>query len=115
VNQWTLLVGALPAAYAISHGAPVPMHLDARQREEIFLTSAQSVFALVIIANFVFSNTEAFVLFLLFLPQLYLTTPAARWTHASVYLVLAVAVAVMNPATRAGLRLMLPWRSRARR
>jgi cation:H+ antiporter len=110
VNQWTLLVGALPAAYAISHGAPAAMHLDARQREEVFLTSAQSVFALVVIANFVFSRTEAIVLFLLFLPQLYLTTPAARLTHATLYLVLAAAVVLMSPTVRAGLRTILPRR-----
>src|SRR5881628_1336492 len=51
VNQWTLLVGALPAAFALSHGDLTPMVLDRRQREEMFLTSAQSVFALVVISN----------------------------------------------------------------
>src|SRR5207244_3098858 len=43
VNQWTLLVGALPAAFALSHGDLTPMVLDRRQREEILLTSAQSI------------------------------------------------------------------------
>jgi len=54
VNQWTLLVGALPLAYALSSGSMHPMVLDDRQREEIFLTSAQSVFGLVVIANYRF-------------------------------------------------------------
>src|SRR5206468_1830622 len=72
VNQWTLLVGALPAAFALSHGSVVAMQLDGRQREDIFLTSAQSVFALVVIANFTFSRLEAAVLFALFVPQLFL-------------------------------------------
>src|SRR5207237_9209895 len=35
VNQWTLLVGALPAAFALSGGHLGAMHLDVRQREEI--------------------------------------------------------------------------------
>src|SRR5262249_22118297 len=69
VNQWTLLVGALPAAFALSAGHVGPMHLDARQREEIFLTSAQSLFALIVVSNFRFSLGEAVVLFVLFVPQ----------------------------------------------
>src|SRR5881398_159685 len=56
VNQWTLLVGALPAAFALSHGSLDPMVLDRRQREEMLLTSAQSVFALVVISNFRFTR-----------------------------------------------------------
>ena len=112
VNQWTLLVGALPAAFALSHGSAVPMQLDGRQREEIFLTSAQSVFALVVIANFTFSRLEAAVLFLLFVPQLFLTTPAARWTHATLYLVLAAGIVCFSPTARAGVRQLLPLRRR---
>ena len=112
VNQWTLLVGALPAAFALSHGSVVAMQLDARQREEIFLTSAQSVFGLVVIANFTFSRLEAGVLFALFVPQLFLTTPAARWTHATLYLVLAAGIVCFSPTARAGVRRLLPLRRR---
>ncbi len=108
VNQWTLLVGALPAAFALSHGSLTPMHLDARQREEIFLTSAQSVFALVVIANFTFSRLEAAVLLALFVPQLFLTTPAARWAHAALYLLLAAGIVYFSPTARAGVRRLLP-------
>ena len=71
VNQWTLLVGALPAAFALSGGVVAPMLLDGRQREEIFLTSTQSLFALVVIANFRFSHLEALLLVGLFIPQLF--------------------------------------------
>ena len=85
------------------------MQLDGRQREEIFLTSAQSVFALVVIANFTFSRLEAAVLFLLFVPQLFLTTPAARWTHATLYLVLAAGLVCFSPTARAlGFRYTIP-------
>ncbi len=112
VNQWTLLVGALPLAYALSHGSPVPMHLDSRQREEIFLTSAQSVFALVVIANFTFSRLEAVVLFVLFVPQLFLTTAAERLTHAGLYLALAAGIVCFSPTARAGVLQLLPLRRR---
>ncbi len=79
VNQWTVLVGALPAAFALSHGGFGPMHLDGRQREEIFLTAAQSLFALVVIADFQFSVVEAVLLFILFVPQFVFTHPFARF------------------------------------
>jgi len=84
------------------------MHLDTRQREEIFLTSAQSVFALVVIANFTFSRLEAAVLLALFVPQLFLTTPAARWAHAALYLLLAAGIVCFSPTARAGVRQLLP-------
>jgi cation:H+ antiporter len=115
VNQWTLLVGALPAAFALSHGSLTPMHLDARQREEIFLTSAQSVFALVVIANFTFSRLEAAVLLALFVPQLFLTTPAARWAYAGLYLLLAAGIVCFSPTARAGVRQLLPFGRRRSR
>ena len=108
VNQWTLLVGALPAAFALSHGSVVAMQLDARQREEIFLTSAQSVFALVVISNFRFTRGEALVLFSLFVPQLFLTSPLARWGHALLYLALAAGIVCFSPTARAGVRNLLP-------
>ena len=114
VNQWTLLVGALPAAFALSHGGWDHMVLDMRQREEILLTASQSVFALVVISNFKFSLVEAVVLFLLFVPQLVLTWPAARWAHAALYLGLAAGMVCMSPSIRREVRGLLP-RLRRRR
>jgi len=112
VNQWTLLVGALPAAFALSGGVVAPMLLDGRQREEMFLTSAQSLFALVVIANFRFSHLEALLLVGLFIPQLFLTAGPARWLHALLYLTLAVGAIVLSPSTRHGMRQLLPWPGR---
>jgi len=109
VNQWTLLVGALPAAFALSQGRLAPMVLDQRQREEILLTSAQSIFALVVISNFRFTRGEALVLFSLFVPQLFLTSPLARWAHAIVYLLLTAGIIFFSPTARAGVRNLLPW------
>jgi cation:H+ antiporter len=74
VNQWTLLVGGLPVAYAISGGSLAPMHFDLRQSEEVFLTAAQSVFAVAILASLSLSVREAGVLFGLFFLQLLFPT-----------------------------------------
>jgi cation:H+ antiporter len=108
VNQWTLLVGALPAAFAISSGGLEGMQLDARQREEIFLTSAQSVFALFVIANFEFRVVEAAALFLLFIPQFFFTHPAGRLIEAAVYLGLSLAMVLFQPDTRRSVRTLFP-------
>src|SRR5262249_34910980 len=106
VNQWTLLVGALPLAFSLSSGALHPMVLDTRQREEIFLTSAQSVFGLVVIANYRFSLLEAFTLFVLFALQLFFTSPEARWGYAAAYLVLAAAMLTRADTRHAAARLL---------
>jgi cation:H+ antiporter len=110
VNQWTLLVGALPAAFALSHGSLTSMVLDLRQREEIFLTSAQSVLGLVVIANFRFTVVEAALLFVLFVAQLFFTSQEARWIYAAGYLVLAAGIVIWNPSVRQSVRQLLPRR-----
>ncbi|OGP07771.1 MAG: sodium:proton exchanger [Deltaproteobacteria bacterium GWA2_45_12] len=90
VNQWTLLVGMLPLVYNLSAGHIGPMVMDARQSEEIFLTAAQSLFAIVIIANLRFSITEALLLFVLFMTQIFFTSTEARTIYAFVYIALAI-------------------------
>jgi cation:H+ antiporter len=102
VNQWTLLVGALPLAFSLSSGAMEPMVLDERQREEVFLTSAQSVFGLVVIANYRFGLGEALTLFVLFALQLFFTSTEARWFYAMAYLVLAALLVALKADTRRG-------------
>ena len=69
INQWTLLVGAIPLVYALSKGVLEPMELDHRQKEELLLTSAQSLFAAVIISDFRFALWEALLLLVLFFAQ----------------------------------------------
>jgi len=70
VNQWTLLVGALPLAYGISGGQPDAMPLDGLQVKEIFLTAAQSALGLSILVSFALSIPAATLLFVLFTAQL---------------------------------------------
>lgn len=112
VNQWTLLVGMLPLVYSISGGHVMPMALDYRQSEEIFLTAAQSLLGLVILANLNFGLGEALLLLVLFLLQFIFPTPDVRIGLATGYLVIAAAY-LLNPAFRASLRQLLRngWRS----
>jgi cation:H+ antiporter len=69
VNQWTLLVGTLPIAFAISSGTLHGLPIIARQREEVLLTAAQSLFAVATLCNLSMSLREAWFLFGLFWAQ----------------------------------------------
>lgn len=108
VNQWTLLIGMLPLAYSVSHGQVAPMHMDARQVEEILLTAAQSLFAVVIIASFTFSLAEAVVLLLLFGSQLFFVSTEVRYLYSVVYIVLALGLALINRRNRVSLLSQVP-------
>jgi len=71
LNQWTLLVGMIPAVFAISYGSlahPIPM--GGFQMQEIFLTAAQSLLAVVLLAMLRLSVGQALLLFGLFFGQL---------------------------------------------
>jgi cation:H+ antiporter len=94
VNQWTLLVGTLPLVYSIALGHPGALHLDARQVEEILLTSAQSLFAVAVLSNLRLSLFEAAVLAALFIPQLFLPSTEVRYGFALVYAALGAAILV---------------------
>jgi cation:H+ antiporter len=92
VNQWTLLVSTIPLVFNIASwrlGKPVPavLPLDAFQREDLLLTSAQSLFAVALLLDLRLSWQNAASLLALFLFQLFLPD-THRWVTA-VYLVLA--------------------------
>ncbi len=74
VNQWTLLIGGLPIAFAISGHTLEPLPLDARQVEEVFLTAAQSLFAVAVLLGLAISLAEGAVLAVLFITQAALPT-----------------------------------------
>lgn len=74
VNQWTLLIGGLPIAYALSRGDLQALPLDARQVEEVFLTAAQSLFAVAVLVGLAISVSEGMVLAVLFIVQALLPT-----------------------------------------
>ena len=103
VNQWTLLIGMLPVVFMVSAGGLTPMEMDQRQVEEMFLTAAQSLFAVAILANLSFSLFEAAVIFVLFSTQLFFPDPLFRFYYSFLYIFLAVALMVGKKDTRAGL------------
>ena len=101
VNQWTLLVGTLPIAFALSSGSTHGLPLGSEQREELFLTAAQSVFAVAILLNLRMSNKEALTLFSLFWAQFLVGAVVPSDWHSAervgvgiIYIVLGVAVLV---------------------
>jgi cation:H+ antiporter len=69
VNQWTLLVGTLPIVFAIGFGGLHGLPIDPHQREELFLTAAQSFFAVAVVVTLSISTREALLLFSLFWAQ----------------------------------------------
>jgi len=97
VNQWTLLVGAIPIAYAISLGAPSGLPLDARQVEELLLTSSQSLLAVVMLADLRFSRREALMLAALFTVQLVFPSTLVRGIFIALYLGLSAGILIVGP------------------
>ena len=70
VNQWTLLVGTLPIVFMIFAGQITGLPLDEQQRDELWVTATQSVFAVAIIAGRSISRKEAWAMLALFGVQL---------------------------------------------
>lgn len=99
VNQWTLLVGTLPIVFAVSSSSWHGLPLDTLQREELFLTAAQSAYAVAILTDRTISVREAFTLLGLFLSQFVLGAVLPDAIHeierivvGTVYLILAAAI-----------------------
>ncbi|QEM07081.1 sodium:proton exchanger [Mucilaginibacter rubeus] len=105
INQWTLLVGMIPLAYSIGGGTWGHLPLDARQREEFFLTAAQSLFALSLLLGLKFSLKKGLILLSLFAIQLLIafiyrndeiTTIHSLTYLCWLYLILALATGVQQ-------------------
>ncbi len=80
LNQWTLLVGMIPGVFAVSHGTlahPIPM--GGLQMSEIFLTAAQSLLGVVLLASMRLSLSGSALLFGLFAGQLVLPAFVERF------------------------------------
>jgi cation:H+ antiporter len=102
VNQWTLLVGALPVAYAIASGAFIGLPLDDRQTEELLLTSAQSLLATLLICDLDFSRLEAVLLAAAFGVQLFFPDTQVRIAFSVLYVVLFLMLLLYSPERRHG-------------
>ncbi|WP_440007629.1 sodium:calcium antiporter [Halomicrococcus sp. SG-WS-1] len=69
LNQWTLLIGTLAVVYSIALGQVGTLPFDEKQAAEIWITAAQSFFAIAILTNFSISVREAVALLVLFVTQ----------------------------------------------
>lgn len=108
VNQWTLLIGTLPIAYSISSGSLNPLPTDGRQSEEVLLTAAQSLLAVILLINLRMTLWEAGVLAVLFMAQ-FLTPHSLIPRDAFSYTYLALAgVFFLRQAIE--MRPHYPWR-----
>lgn len=106
LNQWTLLVGMIPIVYSISlvtGGHPLhALPLDSRQIEEMLLTSAQSLFAVAILADFDLSLLDAGALFLLYVTQYFFPSPHVRYFYIFIYLALGIGIFFFKRKNREG-------------
>lgn len=122
VNQWTLLIGTLPIAFMVGSGdwglleglplvSPTEtVNILSRQQGEIFLTAAQSAFAIAVFVNLRMSRPEAWALFILFAAQLPLTEDTlgntageVRFWYGMAYLALCVGLLIRNRMAVPGL------------
>jgi len=109
VNQWTLLVGAIPIAFALSARAPHGLPLDARQTEELMLTSAQSLLATVLIVDLRFTRGQAVILAVLFLGQFLFTTTQIRYLFIVLYIAITIGLLCIGGAERRARLRALLW------
>jgi cation:H+ antiporter len=101
VNQWTLLVGLIPVIFAISAGGLSGLPVDPVQRQELFLTAAQSIFAVALIADLSLDRRDAVALVTIYLAEFALVALLpqdldtwVRMVTAVLYLVLAAGVII---------------------
>lgn len=100
VNQWTLLVGAIPVVYAIAAASNSAMILDSRQKEELLLTSAQSLFAAIVISDFKFTLWEGLLLLILFSGQFFFPDEHIRYIFSGIYLVASLGLLAKSKLRR---------------
>jgi cation:H+ antiporter len=119
VNQWTLLVAGIPMAYAAGSAERhwgelfrTGMHLEARPREEILLTAAQSLFAVAVLADLRFGLREAMALFVLFaIPWLpWFNEAGMHYVFSALYFLLVLGIGLGSKTSRENLARLLKLR-----
>jgi cation:H+ antiporter len=96
LNQWTLLIGTLVVVYSLSLGSYGVLQFSQKQAGEIWLTAAQSFFAVMLLVNFEIEIREALLLLGLFALQFipfFQTYEGLLW-FSGLYLVLGVIVLI---------------------
>ncbi|MGC5020709.1 sodium:proton exchanger [Micromonospora sp. DT47] len=94
LNQWTLLIACLPIAYYLGGGQFAGLPLDARQTEELVLTTAQTLLGVAVLADLRLTRGEAALLFGLFAAQFVLPSPHVRYVIAAAYTLLAIVLLI---------------------
>jgi cation:H+ antiporter len=114
VNQWTLLIATLPLLFSLGAGTLSGMPLVARQQQELWLTAAQSLFAIVLIGDLTIQRWKAVALSVPFVAQLALPAHVGPFeTHVafSVGYLSATVALLLHPHWRAAIP---AWRARPR-
>ena len=96
LNQWTLLIAAIPLAYSVGVGHLAPLQLTVQSVDEIFLTAAQSLFGTVVLLTLRFRMRDALLLLGLFLVQFVLPVERVHVAIGWVYLALAAIYAIAH-------------------
>jgi len=95
INQWTLLIGSIPIAYAIGGGGLGGIVLDGRQFEEILLSATQTLMGVAILLALRFPRWGAWALLGLFAVQFAIVDTTGRLILCGVYSIIAtVAMAI---------------------
>ncbi|WP_276257833.1 sodium:calcium antiporter [Haloglomus litoreum] len=94
LNQWTLLIGTLVVVYSISLGYYGVLEFNQKQAGEIWLTAAQSFFAITLLVDFEITVGEALALLALFGLQFipFFGTYEGLLLFSGVYIVLGVGI-----------------------
>jgi cation:H+ antiporter len=120
VNQWTLLVGTLPVVFALASGSAHGLPVTDEQREELFLTAAQSAYAVCLLAGLTITVRGAASLAGLFVAQFVVEAVTPSSAHGLVLVALSVAYLALagvmlvrrrrqlRPVIRDGLRTPYP-------
>lgn len=100
LNQWTLLIGTLVVVYSVSLGYYGALPMGQRQMGEIWLTAAQSYFALALLVDLRISVREALALLILFVVQLYPMFHEFHWllVFSGIYMALGTVLLIQRRA-----------------
>ena len=103
VNQLTLLIGSMVVVFSLSSGEPLNFGLESRQAAEFLLTSAMSLFAVLLIARRVIDWKGGAVLLGLFVAHLFFTSESERMLFAYIFLALSLLLVVVDRKRLRGL------------
>ena len=103
VNQLTLLIGSMVVVFSLSSGEPLNFGLESRQAAEFLLTSAMSLFAVLLIAPRVIDWKGGGVLLGIFVAHLFFTGESERMLFAYAFLVLSLLLVVVDRKRLRGL------------